>query len=181
MTIYKPHFACFECRKTFKRRLLRDIRKGYKLAVEAKCPECGNLTADMGLDFESPRKDDHKSWEHTKNLFMVGVTFHSCGCIGPGYIPKSFEQLLELLMKKKQTYIANLRFWLNRNEANNKAEMKSEIAATADFNGQIPSQLKTKRGYVKPQEAVDFWNEKLSALDDKIQHLHKQSKQTISK
>ena len=29
MTTYKPHYACFECNKTFKRRLLTDIDRGF--------------------------------------------------------------------------------------------------------------------------------------------------------
>ena len=94
MTSYKPHYACFNCRKTFKRRLFGDIKKGLSVS-DAKCPECGELTAHMGLDFESPKKDDLKKWEHLKSLYSVGITFHSCGCSGPGYIPNSKEKLIE--------------------------------------------------------------------------------------
>jgi hypothetical protein len=94
-TRYKPHFACFNCRKTFKRRLLWDISDDDKLIeVEAKCPQCGKLMADMGLDFASPKKDDTKEWNHIKDLYLVGITFHSCGCTGPGYIPKDKEKLI---------------------------------------------------------------------------------------
>ena len=176
MTIYKPHFACFECRKTFKRRLLGDIRKAGENSVAAKCPQCGNLTADMGLDFESPRKDDRKAWEHLKNLFTAGVTFHSCGCFGPGYIPKTGEKLLELLTEKRLNFISNLGFWLNRKEAATKAEIAKEREETDAYRGQIPLKLQTKKGYVSPQAAIVYWNEKLADLEEKIQTLSKQAK-----
>ena len=57
MVSYKPHYACFNCRKTFKRRLFYDIRKGEQNDI-AKCPQCGKPMADMGLDFASPSKND---------------------------------------------------------------------------------------------------------------------------
>ncbi len=64
MVAYKPHYACFNCRKTFKRKLINDIKRGAESVQEAKCPECEGLMANMGLDFESPKKDDLKKWEH---------------------------------------------------------------------------------------------------------------------
>ncbi|CAM1344498.1 hypothetical protein [Tenacibaculum amylolyticum] len=82
-----------------------------------KCPDCDGMTANMGLDFESPKKSDLKAWNHLKELYEAGVTFHSCGCSGPGYIPKDKNTLIDFLTKKKETYIENLRFWqqeLNR-------------------------------------------------------------------
>lgn len=176
MTIYKPHYACFDCRKTFKRKLLGDIRNGAKNSVEAKCPECGKLTADMGLDFESPRKDNQKSWEYLRNLYTVGVTFHSCGCFGPGFIPKNDEELLKSLQEKKHRFIANLRFWLNRNEANSKKDIVKALKETSSYSGQIPFTLKTKKGYVSPQTAIIYWNERLSDLDEKMQNLNKRLK-----
>lgn len=176
MTIYKPHYACFECRKTFKRRLLGDIKKGAKVSVAAKCPECGNLTADMGLDFESPRKDDYKSWEHMKNLYTVGETFHSCGCSGPGYIPKSFEQLSELLLNKRRSYIANLQFWLSRKDAIIKEDVARESEELSKFRGQISYRLQSKKGGIKTQDAIDFWNKNLIDLERKIELLGKQKK-----
>ncbi len=99
MTTYKPHYACFECRKTFKRRLEKDIYDGFNKSKEqnpAKCPECSELMANMGLDFESPKKKDIKSWEHIATLYEVGITFHSCGCSGPGYIPDIPHPVLKI-------------------------------------------------------------------------------------
>jgi len=107
MTTYKPHYACFECRKTFKRRLLVDILDGYSTNVQessAKCPECGSIMADMGLDFESPKKKDVKAWKHIALLYDVGITYHSCGCSGPGYIPKEKDSLIAFFQEKIDCY-----------------------------------------------------------------------------
>ena len=77
----KPHYACFECRKTFKRKLMWDIKRTHEDSIEAKCPECGTLMANMGLDFESPKKNNINEWNHLRSLYSVGITFHSCGCV----------------------------------------------------------------------------------------------------
>ncbi|WP_276967334.1 hypothetical protein [Chryseobacterium sp.] len=60
MMVYKGHYACFNCQKTFKRRHLKNVDRDVQTSVEAKCPECGNLMANMGLDFKSPPKNDDK-------------------------------------------------------------------------------------------------------------------------
>lgn len=124
MTKYKPHYACFNCKKTFKRRLIVDINRDETNTVEAKCPQCGELMADMGLDFASPKMDNIKEWNHLKNLYAVGITFHSCGCTGPGYIPNSSDQLKAYLEYIKASYLKNLEFWRNRIEPTTKKEME---------------------------------------------------------
>ena len=35
MALYKSHYACFDCKKTFKRRLMWDINRDDKRTVEA--------------------------------------------------------------------------------------------------------------------------------------------------
>lgn len=169
-TTYKPHYACFECRKTFKRRLLGDIRGAAKDSVEAKCPECGNLTADMGLDFESPKNSDVKGWEGMKNLYAAGVTFHSCGCTGPGYIPSTNEKLLEFLIGKRTNYVENLRFWLNRKAPITKREFVEDYKETWH---QIPYQLQNNRKAILPETAISYWNEKLAELERRIQDVNR--------
>ena len=118
MSTYKDHFACFECRKTFKRRLLWDVNRDRVINKEeerpAKCPECGKLMADMGKDFEAPKKQDLKSWKHIKSLYEVGITFHSCGCTGPGYIPRDHGTLRQLLQERRLTYNSSLQLGLKR-------------------------------------------------------------------
>ena len=107
MAKYKPHYACFNCRKTFKRKLMWDIKRDNKDVTEAKCPQCVDLMANMGLDFESPKKDNIKEWNHIKELYSVGITFHSCGCSGPGYIPKDKDRLIAYFNEIKNDYTTN--------------------------------------------------------------------------
>ncbi len=115
MTIYKQHFACFHCRKTFKRKLLNDLKDSVagqqKESVEAKCPDCGSYMANMGLDFESPKKDDLKKWKVMEGLFELGETFHSCGCGGPGYRPRNESQMKEYLVRTREEYLNTLEKW----------------------------------------------------------------------
>ncbi|MCA9557527.1 MAG: hypothetical protein KC583_03080 [Myxococcales bacterium] len=84
---YKPHLACFACRKSFKRRLLTDVEGGGP-DRPARCPQCGGPMANMGLDFAPPKQRDVKAWQVVESLFEAGQTFHSCGCSGPGYRPR---------------------------------------------------------------------------------------------
>lgn len=122
---YKPHYACFRCQKTFKRKILQDLDENAteKLVFEAKCPQCSALMADMGLDFEAPKRTDHKAWKHLENLYEVGQTFHNCGCGGDGYVPRNKVDLLAYLEKSKQSYYSykacytdnqGFDFWVSR-------------------------------------------------------------------
>lgn len=171
MTTYKPHFACFECRKTFKRRLQIDIEGTTDFTIDAKCPQCGNLMANMGLDFESPKMSNLKSWKHIKDLYTVGVTFHSCGCMGPGYIPKDKEKLIKFLEEKKSDFVKNLRFWLSRNEPQSSQDLLREKNKNWTELSQIPTNLKSKKGEVSNTDAIEFWNSKISEIDNKLKHL----------
>ena len=169
MTTYKPHFACFECRKTFKRRLAIDIEGTTDFTIDAKCPHCKSLMADMGLDFESPRKNDLKSWKHIKDLFTVGVTFHSCGCNGPGYIPRTNEKLIKYLEEKKVEFVKHLRFWLTRQEPTTKRENELDNRENWFEIGTIPQNLKSNKGKVNNSDAINYWNGRIKDIDNKIQ------------
>lgn len=168
MTTYKAHYACFNCRKTFKRRLLKDLKRNNTDAA-TKCPQCGELTADMGLDFKSPRQTDVKSWEHMKNLHTVGQTFHSCGCSGPGYIPDTTEKLLEYLEKRKADYLKHLQFWLNRNANNAEIDLKDIEDKTSYYS--VPEQLRGKNDKNGMMKAIEYWNNKLADLENRMRSL----------
>ncbi|URC13483.1 hypothetical protein [Flavobacterium sp. B183] len=126
---------------------MSDIKEGEKSDFEAKCPQCGELMADMGLDFESPKKDDLKKWEHIKSLYSVGITFHSCGCGGPGYIPNSKEKLIEYFEKMKKTYLKEMDFWRSKIGP----EGQKEIAIN--------------------QERLDYWHESVKEVDEKLNQI----------
>lgn len=129
ITTYKPHYACLACRKAFRRRLLRDqLSPTPAQDKPARCPQCGLLMANMGLDFKPPRTTDEKAWEIVAKLWEVGITFHSCGCGGPGYRPRDPRAYREFLQKTLIDYQDMLKRWregtprtgkeaLNRREA----------------------------------------------------------------
>ncbi|TDX01544.1 hypothetical protein [Dinghuibacter silviterrae] len=169
MVKYKPHYACFHCRKTFKRRLLIDIGRHDKLeSKEARCPSCGQLMASMGLDFKAPKKDNIEEWEHINRLYSVGIIFHSCGCSGPGYIPNTKETLIAYFEEIKQEYQRQLEFWRQRAEPENQSEIDRDISKNGYFIGRIPLQFRASKRTVVNQEAKNYWIERLIEIDQKI-------------
>lgn len=90
---YKDHFACFGCRKTFRK----------PESLQYKCPDCGEVMVNMGKDFAAPRKRNHKQWAKVQLLAQNGILFRSCGCSGPGYRPKTMREAHEFLSQKTQT------------------------------------------------------------------------------
>ncbi|MFD2941117.1 hypothetical protein [Flavobacterium notoginsengisoli] len=144
-----------------------DIKKGEKSIFEAKCPECAELMANMGLDFESPKKEDIKKWEHLKSLYSVGITFHSCGCSGPGYIPNSTEKLVEYFEEIKKRYLENMDFWRTRIEPTNKQEQERDLNKNWYELGRISSNY--KKEIVKNQEGIDYWLKKVKEIENKIE------------
>ncbi|WP_242667456.1 hypothetical protein [Flavobacterium sp. AJR] len=145
---------------------MSDIERGEKSVQEAKCPECGELMANMGLDFESPKKDDVKKWEHIKSLYSVGIAFHSCGCSGPGYIPNSKEKLIEYFENLRDTYLKNINFWRSRTEPTNKQEREKDYQKNWHELGKVSSN--SKKEIVKNQEGITFWLNRVKEIESKI-------------
>jgi hypothetical protein len=113
---YKPHLACFHCRKVFRRRLARDVgHNGF--SIPPVCPECGRAIASMGLDFKAPKQDDQKAWRLAEELWTIGETYHSCGCSGPGYRPRDLPAYRAFLVERRHEYLASLRHWLSQTDA----------------------------------------------------------------
>ena len=172
MIKYKSHYACFECRKTFKRRLLCDIEDKDGLeSNEAKCPQCGNLMANMGKDFEAPKKSDVKEWEHIRRLYSVGITFHSCGCTGPGYIPNSGERLIAYLQEIKKDYNYNLDFWRKRKEPMDKRKMDRDVSKNWDFISKVPAEIRPQKGAIKNEDAKNYWIAKINEIDNNLEKI----------
>jgi len=68
--------------------------------------------ASMGLDFKPPKTSDEKAWEIVAKLWEVGVTFHSCGCGGPGYRPRDPRAYRKFLQETLASYHETLRRWI---------------------------------------------------------------------
>jgi hypothetical protein len=49
--------------------------------------------SNMGLDFKAPRQRDKRQWKKVRILFERGYTYHSCGCGGPGYRPRTLAEV----------------------------------------------------------------------------------------
>lgn len=172
MISYKDHYACFECQKTFKRRLWIDFKKGEKENSPAVCPQCAGKMANMGKDFESPKMDDDKAWSHLKNLYEVGITYFSCGCSGPGYVPRDHEALLEYFERILARYFKELEFWRNRIEP----ETKQERIKDEQRNWQKLSPINSnyRKEIVKNQEGFDYWHIQIKKIEEKIETIKQQ-------
>ena len=96
-THYKNHYACFTCRKAFKRFQEDEWPEAERPAmgevVPAPCPDCGRPMADMGLDFKAPKRRETEHWAVVEHLFRHGFAYHCCGCGGPGYRPSRWEDV----------------------------------------------------------------------------------------
>ena len=173
---YKPHYACFNCRKTFKRKLLVDINRNLAYNENenekpSKCPECSALMANMGLDFESPKKNDIKAWAHIQDLYKSDITFHSCGCSGPGYIPKDKTQLLAFLNEKRANYIKQQHFWANWIAPKTTSENQSDLAKHGNYIYSLPKGFKTgtkNNRVVDKEKAIIYWADRVKEITTKI-------------
>jgi len=185
MTPYKQHFACFSCRKTFKRRLLGDIDRDKACNEEekvAKCPDCSQKMANMGLDFEAPKKTNSKAWQHLENLYQVGITFHSCGCSGSGYIPCDVSTLISQFEETKETYILHRRFWLNYKSPEGKrtdSEKQKDFNKNCSFYYKIPKKLRNGNQNnlkFKVDEAIAYWTTNINKITEHISFVKLNSK-----
>lgn len=88
------------------------LREDYAKEIKSKrfkCPECGQIMADLGLDFKAPRKTAIKQWKIIENMYVMGHTWHSCGCDGPGFIPKEKYQYIDYLKDILETFTIHLK------------------------------------------------------------------------
>lgn len=105
-----------------------------------KCPECGNLMADLGLDFKAPKKTAVKEWKIVESLFKIGKSFHTCGCYGIGYIPqnpKDYEAYLKRILEEYENILVSY-------------QNKTEIECTDKM------------------ERINYWSERISKIRSEI-------------
>lgn len=95
---YLIAFACFECRKSFKKPVN---------GVKQKCPQCGEVFKDMGRSFKTPKTRDVDQWTKVQRLWEAGFRF-----VGNGWhdSPKLPEQLNEVDQFIAENPIHHLRF-----------------------------------------------------------------------
>ena len=101
--VYAMSFACFNCKKVFKRQ--------FNLAPcnypsQAKCPECGNSSVNLGRNFKAPKKSDDAQWAKIKYLVEHGFVFqkirvNSVDLKSVPY-PKTLSEAKEFVIKYKK-------------------------------------------------------------------------------
>ncbi|MFC5539862.1 hypothetical protein ACFPQ1_36530 [Rhodocytophaga aerolata] len=123
---YKNTYACFNCRKGFKRRLDRDLLSQKELRVEKqkkfdkliykkevadkkandtlliKCPDCGDQMVNLGKDLRLPKKDKQEQWMAIEYLANNNFNFFTCGCDGIGVVPQNLQEAYKLMEERRR-------------------------------------------------------------------------------
>jgi DNA-directed RNA polymerase subunit RPC12/RpoP len=86
-------FACFQCRKIFKRRI-SFLRKETERQV---CSQCGAKIWFTGTAFKSPRQEDVKQWRKAELLIKSAVLFHP----NWGYRPEVLREVAPFLKRAR--------------------------------------------------------------------------------
>ncbi len=76
-----------------------EIEKEYFSKVSV-CPDCGDLMANMGMDFKSPKMTDLKSWKIIEGMYRVGAIYQTCGCEGLGFVPSNSSDYIRYLNER---------------------------------------------------------------------------------
>lgn len=66
---YLHHYACFRCRKSFKR--------ASRTEAVLPCPECGGPSIGLTRKFKPPKRSDEKQWKKVEALVRHGFLFWS--------------------------------------------------------------------------------------------------------
>jgi len=138
---------------------------------EAKCPNCGSPMANIGKDFAAPKKDNVKEWNHIKTLYSVGITFHSCGCTGPGYIPATKDRLIAYFEEIKREYQRHLDFWRQREEPIDRPGIDRDMSKNWRFIRSVPSKFRSKKATISNEDAKIYWIGRVNEVNHKISQL----------
>jgi len=87
MHAYKSRLVCLGCRSSFK--------KAGGPGDGDRCPRCRAVMINTGRDLAVPRRRDAAGWRALEEVLRSRLTFHSCGCGGPGYRPRSRAEVRE--------------------------------------------------------------------------------------
>jgi hypothetical protein len=90
---YLIHFACFACRRSFKRKI------EFGAAVYLKpCPDCSGQAIHLGRHFKAPKRTDQKQWRKVEYLVRAGFFFQhvqNANCRVP--YPETLEDAREFV------------------------------------------------------------------------------------
>lgn len=68
---YLHPYACFRCRKSFKR--------ASRVDAVLPCPDCGGPSIGLTRKFKPPKRSDEKQWSKVEALVRHGFLFWSLG------------------------------------------------------------------------------------------------------
>lgn len=86
MNPYKTSYVCVPCRHV--------AQFHYTYGTDPyRCPHCRDSLTFAGSDFHAPRKRDDNGWSAVASVLASGKNYHSCGCTGPGYRPRTKAQV----------------------------------------------------------------------------------------
>ena len=110
---YQIHFACFDCRKAFKRPYTvgeeersawlsrrfsgKQPSKAFTLPIY-HCPDCGGKMTMVGRAFRAPRHENIDSWRTVEFLVRSGFTFWS----NVGRRPETLSEAKEFVEKHRK-------------------------------------------------------------------------------
>ncbi len=100
--VYKNTYACFTCRKGFKRRLDEDIMPHHRREDNSvTCPDCGGKMKNLGLDLRLPARKANEKWSAIEYLSTHNYNFYSCGCWGIGPVPQDLTAAKALVESQR--------------------------------------------------------------------------------
>jgi len=105
---YLIPFACFVCRKSFK----KPVPDGE---YEHSCSECDSPMYEMGRNFSAPKKEDHKQWRKVQLLYAHGFRFVGSGNHNGPNIPKTLADVELFLPQGKTPHKLRLNLALGKN------------------------------------------------------------------
>lgn len=78
--LYPDHYACFACRKMFKKPQEKETVNLHPLSgcqnkAPVPCPQCGKPMANMGKGFRPPKRRDVKGWQEVEKQVKAGRRF----------------------------------------------------------------------------------------------------------
>jgi len=81
---YLVAHACFDCRKSFKYSVIREI--------PLVCPQCRQPLSEMGRAFKAPKKSEISQWKKVKKLWDAGYRFPT-NFYKPVQYPKTLKEV----------------------------------------------------------------------------------------
>ena len=111
--------SLLECRENELGYRLDDLKRRSRQAVRP-CPICRSPMSNLGLDLKIPPHRDTAAWKALQVVFRLGHPFFTCGCDGPGWIPRSTRDLRNYLEAKRQ------RFRNERNRVRKRTDLTTE-------------------------------------------------------